>query len=89
MKEDLHLELLGKKAKDKITGYQGILTGKCYYLFGCAQYAINPGVGEDGKLMDIAWFDEGRIEVIEDFIDPLDVSVSKNGCENSFPSRSV
>ena len=31
-------EWLGKKAKDKVTGFEGIITAKVIYLYGCAQY---------------------------------------------------
>ena len=36
------MENLGKKAKDKITGFEGIIVGKIIYLFGCNQYGIAP-----------------------------------------------
>jgi len=82
-----HLKLLGKKCRDKITGYTGIITGKCYHLYGCAQYAINPGLGDDGKLLEVMWFDDGRIEVIGDGINPENVKSDKNGCDsNSMPN---
>jgi len=31
---------LGKKAKDKITGFVGIIIGRAQYLTGCDQYAL-------------------------------------------------
>lgn len=55
---------LGQKAKDKITGFKGILTGRAEYLYGCTQYVIVPEVAKDGKMGDGQWFDEGRIEVL-------------------------
>ena len=33
------MEKLGKKAKDKITGFEGIITAKCDYLWVCSVYA--------------------------------------------------
>jgi len=33
---------LGKKGKDKVTGIEGMITGKCEYLYGCTQYCIVP-----------------------------------------------
>ncbi len=54
---------LGKKVKDKITGFVGIAVGYCSYLTGCNQYGVAPPV-KDGKICDTSWFDEGRIEVI-------------------------
>lgn len=76
------MENLGKKGKDKITGFQGIITSKCYHLYGCAQYAINPPINEKGEVGVINWFDEGRIEIIGKGVNPADVKVEENGCES-------
>ena len=76
-----HLSLLGKRAKDKVTGFTGIITAKCYHLYGCAQYAINPAISEDGKLNTVNWFDEGRIDIIGEGILPSSVQSDVNGCE--------
>ena len=78
---------LGVKGRDKVTGYEGIITGYCEYLYGCTQYAINPGKGKDGKLNDICWFDEGRIEVIGDGIHAVDVMAAKPGSDTPPPGR--
>lgn len=75
--------LLGKKAKDKITGFEGILTAKCSYLTGCDQYGITPPVDKDGKRQEVQWFDEGRIEVIGDGFTPESVKADNNGCDNN------
>ncbi len=75
------MENFGKKAKDKVTGLEGIITAKCFYMYGCAQYGITPPVDKDGKRRDMAWFDEGRIEVGEKAIEPEQVKVAENGCE--------
>jgi hypothetical protein len=55
---------LGVKAKDKITGFTGIVIGHVQYLTGCDQYGLCPAVGKDGKTADTQYFDESRIEVI-------------------------
>ena len=74
---------LGKEAKDKITGFKGIIVGRVEYLFGCNQYGIAPkSIGTDGKLNDTNYFDEGRIEIIGKGILPKEVRVEKNGGEN-------
>jgi len=72
---------LGKKGRDKITGFEGIITGKAEYLFGCTQYNLVPPMRE-GKLPDIQWFDEGRIEIIGEGVALKDVQVEKNGGPN-------
>lgn len=55
---------LGVKARDKVTGFKGIITGRASYLTGCDQYSIVPPIDKDGKLSDGVWFDESRVEVI-------------------------
>lgn len=83
------MENLGKKAKDKITGFEGIITGKCFYLYGCAQYCLMPTVDKDGKKQEGNWFDEGRIKITGQGIEASEVKVEKNGCENRDDSPSV
>ena len=73
---------LGSKAKDKITAFEGILTAKVVYLYGCSQYCISPQVLSDGKMLDGNYFDEGRIEIIGNGILPEEVKGSSNGGSN-------
>ncbi len=54
---------LGKKVRDKITGFEGIAIGKAEYLTGCNQYGVCPPA-KDGEIKPAQWFDEGRLEVI-------------------------
>lgn len=75
------MENFGKRAKDKITGFEGIITAKCLYMYGCAQYVLTPTCDKEGKRRDGEWFDEGRIEIIEDAINPESVQVEKGGSE--------
>ena len=56
---------LGLRGKDKITGLEGVITSVCFDLYGCAQVALHPGLGKDGKIMDTNWFDVIRVEVNE------------------------
>lgn len=72
---------LGQKARDKVTGFEGILTGKAQYLYGCTQYCIVPPA-KDSKIEDSHWFDEGRIEVIGPGVQPADVQTEKPGGPN-------
>lgn len=74
--------MLGKKVRDKVTGVEGICTGKCEYLYGCTQYNIVPAVAADSKLPDTYWFDEGRIEIIGDGVAAADVSATAPGGPN-------
>lgn len=76
-------EKFGKKARDKVTGLVGIITGKIVWMYGCNQYCIVPPVDKEGKVVDGSWFDEGRIEIIEDAIEPKDVQVARGGADNA------
>lgn len=73
---------LGQEARDKITGFKGIIIGRADYLFGCAQYALTPKTNEAGEVKDTQWFDEGRIEVIGQGVAPEEVRVERNGGPN-------
>jgi hypothetical protein len=70
---------LGQKAKDEITGFWGIITGRAQYLYGCDQYCIVPPVDKEGKIGKAEWFDEGRIKIISIGVDARDVTVEKPG----------
>ena len=73
---------LGLKAKDKVTGFTGIITGKVSYLYGCDQYGLTPEVRKDGKITDTQWFDEGRIQIIGKGISASSVKADKPGGPN-------
>lgn len=79
----MHDEILGKLGRDKITGFEGIIIGVAYYLFGCAQYGLAPQTfnKESGKRADTEWFDEGRIEIIAEGIIAQEVSVEEPGAD--------
>jgi len=53
---------LGQKAKDKITGFNGIITGRAQYMYGC-EYCLKPQVSKENKMPEGQWFDEGRIKI--------------------------
>jgi len=58
-----HLELLGYKAKDKVSGFKGTVASLSFDLYGCIQVAITPDVDKDGKRIEGQWFDASRINV--------------------------
>ena len=76
---------LGKKAMDKITGFEGIITGKVTYLYGCNQYLLVPKA-KDGEIKDGNWFDEGRVTMIGEGVKAQDVIAEKPGPDIS-PNR--
>ena len=61
-----HIELLGKKAKDLVTGYSGIITTVSFDLYGCVQAVVTPHVDEKGAIKDGNWFDVTRLKIIDE-----------------------
>jgi len=60
-----HIGKLGFEAKDKITGFKGVIDSLNLDLYGCIQYSIKPtGMQKDGSLYDAYWFDVSRVDVI-------------------------
>lgn len=72
---------LGKKGRDKVTGFEGILIGHIRYLTGCDQYGIVPP-SKDGKVENTQWFDEGRIDIIGEGITVNEVKSKRPGGPN-------
>ena len=56
-----HLELLGLRVEDKVTGLRGVVASVGFDLYGCVQAIVNPGLGKDKKLQDCQWFDVNRL----------------------------
>lgn len=58
-----HIDLLGQTAKDKVTGFEGVVVTVSFDLFGCVQAVLKPSVDKDGKERAAHWFDVNRIVV--------------------------
>lgn len=56
------INLLGMPAKDKVTGFSGIITSVSFDLYGCICAAITPPVDNEGKSPDGRWYDVARME---------------------------
>ena len=90
------IDLLGHKAKDKITGMEGVIVSVAFDLYGCVQVVLHPGLDKDGKLMEQLWFDVGRLELTSPIrvmepppIGPKPALVFNKGpAEKPIPSRS-
>jgi hypothetical protein len=57
-----YMETLGFRGRDKVTGFEGVITSISFDLYGCVQLLLNPGI-KDGKLSDCCWFDAARVEL--------------------------
>jgi hypothetical protein len=53
---------LGTKAKDTVTGFEGIAIARFIYLNGCVRIELQPPA-KDNKLVDPACFDERGLNV--------------------------
>lgn len=78
---------LGKIAKDKITGFAGVLTARCEFLTGCNRYCIQPTELKDGKPIDGIYFDEAQIEIISNGISAKTVQGKEKGACSPNPSK--
>jgi len=79
---------LGKLGRDKITGFEGIVTCHAKYLYGCDRYCLTPtSRDKDGKMLDGEFLDEGRIEVLGEGIKPQEVQTEKKGGDKNPSSR--
>ena len=61
-----HLDLLGKRIEDRVTGKKGVVASISFDLYGCVQAIVNPGMTKEGKLEDSLWFDVSRLKVLSD-----------------------
>jgi len=57
-----HLDLLGKRVVDRVTGFRGVVTCISYDLYGCIQAIVKPLVGKDNTLQEVQWFDVSWLE---------------------------
>ena len=62
MKEK-HFELLGKKGKDAVTGFSGVITSLSFDLYGCIQVVITPPADKKDGVKNGQWFDVTRVEI--------------------------
>ena len=84
-----HLDKLGKKAIDRITGFEGVVTSVGFDLYGCIQAVLTPPANESEMKSGI-WLDINRLSIIDDvvvleppnFFISSPVSQGKKGCEN-------
>lgn len=57
---------LGSKVKDSLTGFAGIAISRTEHLYGCVHIGVQPETMHEGKLIPSEWFDEQRLDVVEE-----------------------
>jgi hypothetical protein len=78
---------LGLTAKDKITGFNGVITSRCEFLTGCNRYCIQPTALNNGVPFESIYFDEGQIEIIGEGISEKDVQGKEKGACSPDPRK--
>lgn len=66
METQKHIDLLGLKATDVVTGYSGVATSLSFDLYGCIQIALTPPIDEKGEASNGRWFDVTRLRIDDD-----------------------
>lgn len=61
-----HINMLGLRVEDRVTGLKGIVTSVAFDLYGCIQALVHPGLDKDGNVSDTRWFDIPRLVVTND-----------------------
>ena len=59
---------LGLEAKDKVTGFEGVVVSRHQHIIGCDQYQIQPYANKNRKFPDSCFFDEDRLKVLDNEI---------------------
>lgn len=59
---------LGQKVRDSVTGFEGIVSVEADHLYGCRRIGVTPETSEDGSKREVVFFDEPRLEVLDDGI---------------------
>ena len=70
---------LGRRMRDRISGFTGIVTGYVSYLTGCNQALLAPPAKPDGEAVRAEWFDEQRLEFVDDSLITLDNGTNPGG----------
>lgn len=77
---------LGATVTDRISGFKGIVTGRCDYTTGCNRYQVQPPAKADGGWTESVWLDEHLLTVgIELKLCVQPPSVGKAGAYGSDP----
>ena len=79
---------LGNKVRDTVTGFTGIAVARTIWLYGCERIAIEPQELHEGKTIDEHWFDDQRVEVLEETAPVVSTaSVATSGGPQRDPKR--
>ena len=77
----------GDQVREMVTGFTGIITGSVYYLTGCNQYLVTAKQKDEFSEASTVWYDEGRLEYIDNQITPEMVEAEAPGCDRKPPIK--
>lgn len=60
-----HIDLLGFRVEDRVTGLVGVITSVTFDLYGCIQGLVTPPA-ENSKREESWWCDVSRLKVLSD-----------------------
>jgi len=63
--------MLGKKVRDKVTGFVGVVIARTEWLNGCLRYNVQGPIDKDGKIPESEYIDGDQLEVIEERQQPV------------------
>lgn len=63
---------LGDRARDRVTGYTGIVVAETKWLNGCVRLSIQPEeLDKDGKVRDSTTFDIEQLDIVAARAEPV------------------
>jgi len=78
---------LGVIARDRISGFQGVVVAVCDWLNGCRRVTIDSQELKDGKPVGASTFDSEQLEWVAEFDQP--VAATKTGGPPIAPTRNA
>jgi hypothetical protein len=76
----------GDEVIESITGFRGTITGTCYYITGCNQYAVTSKAKDEFSEGKVLWYDEGRLSLVKsESFKASSVQGEANGCDTLPP----
>ena len=77
---------LGYRARDVITGFEGIIIAKIEFINGCIQYNLIGKAPNSGEKIPDIWVDWQRIKVIDDGVRDMFFSDPSGGPSSNAPT---
>lgn len=78
---------IGDRVRDRVTDFEGLVTGHAEYLSGCDTYLVQPAL-KDGAWQEGRWFDEPRLTVVTvAAIAAVDTRAVRTGADGEAPVR--